>query len=45
MGFPAELSDPHGSDQQNSDLAVLLRFADILHPATCEPGVMCCKVV
>lgn len=45
MGFSAKLSDPHGSDQRSCDLAVLLRFAGILHPATCEPGILCYKVV
>lgn len=31
--------DTHGLDQLNSDLAVVLSFAEILDPVTCEPGV------
>ena len=39
MGISSGLRDTHGLDQLNCDLAVVLRFAEILNTATCEPGV------
>lgn len=39
MGILAGLRDPHGLDQLNCDLVVVLSFAEIPDPATCEPGV------
>lgn len=39
MGFSAGLRHPCGSNQLSCDLAAQWRFAEILDPATWEPGV------